>query len=81
MFMRPGGCVSFWLLIVLISFSRPPTQLRIARWHARTKRNDFLVGRLRSTSISPPYLRPPPGIFWICFSTSYPHEFPWRGEL
>ena len=38
-------------------FSRPPTQLRLARSHARTKRNDFPVGGLRSTSISPPNLR------------------------
>ena len=35
-------------------FSRPPTQLRLARSHARTKGNNFPVGGLRSTSISPP---------------------------
>ena len=35
-------------------FSRPSTQLRLARSHARTKRNNFPVGRLRSTSISTP---------------------------
>ena len=39
------------------SFLSPaPTQLRLASPHARTKRNDFPVGRLRSTSISPPNL-------------------------
>ena len=52
-----GTCVLISLQQRRDHFSSPPTQLRLARSHARTKRNDFPTGELRSPSISLPKLR------------------------